>query len=139
MHTNRRLTSAEWTRLLTQPRDYGAAGYEWTRRRLTSVADLSLWRIVPLTSLEPLLPNRRNRQFWSQNCRFYIESSLSNDQRVEYCFNAAVLTLPFAFSCIVVTAFFSASISAATTVDGRKEESYYFEPAKISLGAFSGP
>ena len=22
---------------------------------------------------------------------------------------------------------------------GRKEESYYFEPAKISLGAFSGP
>src|ERR1700741_1852113 len=28
MHTNRRLTSAEWTRLLSQPRDFGAAGYE---------------------------------------------------------------------------------------------------------------
>jgi hypothetical protein len=28
---------------------------------------------------------------------------------------------------------------AKLQADGRKEESYYFEPAKISLGAFSGP
>jgi len=89
----------------------------YTNRRITSAAYLGLRRIAPLTSLERRLPNRRNRQFWSQNCRFYLESILSNDQRVEYCFSAAVLTPPFAFSCIVVIAFFSASTSAAITVN----------------------
>jgi hypothetical protein len=28
---------------------------------------------------------------------------------------------------------------AKLQADGQKEESYYFEPAKISLGPFSGP